>query len=61
MVDVYKNYPNSENRYCMLRITNKEYKIDLLKVYSDEKSVPSFNGDKCDGDDFHNTTENRME
>lgn len=60
MVDVYKKCPNYENEYYMLRLTNKEDKADLLKVYSDEKSVPFFNSDNCGGDDFHYTTENRM-
>ena len=60
MVDVYKNCPNYENEYYMLRLTNKEDKADLLKVYSDEKSVPFFNSDNCGEDDFHYTTENRM-
>lgn len=61
IVDVYKNCPNYENEYYMLRMTNKEDNADLLKVYSDEKSVPFFNSDNCGGDDFHYTTENRME
>ena len=26
---------------------------DLLSVYSDEKAVPLFNSDNCNGDDFH--------
>lgn len=34
--------------------------LDLLKVYSDVKSVPLFNSDNCGGDDFYYTTENRM-
>ena len=50
-----------ENEYYMLRMTNKEDKADLLKVYSDEKSVPFFNSDNCGGDDFYYTTEKRME
>ena len=36
-VDVYENCPIYENEYYMLRMTNKEDKADLLKVYSDEK------------------------
>ncbi len=61
VVDVYKNCPNYENEFYMLRMVIKEDKADLLKVYSDEKSVPFFNSDNCGGDDFHYTTENRME
>lgn len=59
-VDVYENCPIYENEYYMLRMTNKEDKADLLKVYSDEKSVPFFNSDNCGGDDFYYTTEKRM-
>ena len=61
MVDVYKNCPSYENEYYMLRMVNKADKIELLKVYSDEKSVPFFNSDNCGGDDFHYITEDRME
>lgn len=61
MVDVYKNCPDYENECYMLRLASKEDKADLLKVYSDEKSVPFFNSDNCGGDDFHYTSENRME
>ena len=42
-------------------MVKKEDKSDLLKVYSDEKSVLFFNSDNCGGDDFHYTTESRME
>ena len=61
VVDVYKNCPNYENEFYMLRMVNKEDKADLLKVYSDEKSLLFFNSDNCGGDDFHYITENRME
>ena len=60
-VDVYQNCPDFENENCLLRLVTKEDKADLLKVYSDEKSVPLFNSDNCGGDDFHYTTESRME
>lgn len=61
MVDVYENCPEYENESYILRMVTKEDKEDLLKVYSDEKAVPLFNGDNCGGDDFYYTTENRME
>ena len=61
MVDVYKYCPKYEDEYYMLRMVSKEDKEDLLKVYSDEKSVPFFNSDNCVGDDFHYTTEEIME
>lgn len=34
---------------------------DLLNVYSDEKSVPLFNSDNCNGDDFHYMSLERMQ
>ena len=61
MIDVYKNCPEYENENYILRMISKEDKKDLLKVYSDEKAVPFFNSDNCGGDDFHYTTETRME
>lgn len=61
MEDVYKNCPIYENENYILRLVSQEDKSDLLKVYSDEKAVPIFNSDNCGGDDFHYTTENRME
>ncbi len=59
--DVYQNCPDYENEHYLLRLVKIEDKSDLLKVYSDEKSVPFFNSDNCGGDDFHYTTESRME
>ena len=61
MEDVYKNCPIYEDKDYTLRLVRLEDKVDLLKVYSDEKAIPFFNGDNCGGDDFHYTTENRME
>lgn len=59
--DVYKTCPSFENESFLIRRTEKGDKEDLLKVYSDIKSVPFFNGDNCHGDDFHYTTMERME
>ena len=60
MSNVYKNCPKFENeKYLLSFVSEDDYK-DLLKVYSDEKSVPFFNSDNCGGDDFHYTTESRM-
>lgn len=61
MGDVYKNCPIYENENYIIRMVSQKDKIDLLKVYSDEKAVPFFNSDNCGGDDFHYVTENRME
>ena len=61
MINPYEKCPVYENENYMLRMVRKEDKEDLLKVYSDEKAVPFFNSDNCGGDDFHYTTESRME
>lgn len=50
MMDVYKNCPTYENESYMLRMISKNDKADLLKVYSNEKSVSLFNSDNCGGD-----------
>ena len=42
VVDVYKNCPSFENEYYILRMVDKADKLDLLKVYSDEKAVSFF-------------------
>lgn len=59
-MNVYKNCPSFESEQFLLRLTNQGDVSDLLKVYSDLKSVPLFNGDNCHGDDFYYTTEERM-
>ena len=61
MCNPYEKCPVYENENYLLRMVRKEDKEDLLKVYSDEKAVPFFNSDNCGGDDFHYTTESRME
>lgn len=47
MSSPYEKCPEYENENYMLRMIRKEDKADLLKVYSDEKSVPFFNSDNC--------------
>jgi ribosomal-protein-alanine N-acetyltransferase len=37
-----------------------EHCDDLLKCYSDRESVPFFNSDNCDGDDFYYSSRERM-
>ena len=59
-MNVYKNMPALDNGEYALRLTSRTDAGDLLKTYSDEKSVPLFNSDNCHGDDFHYTTEERM-
>ena len=60
-MNVYKNCPVFENEDFCLRLVKMSNAEDLLKVYSDEKSVPFFNSDNCNGDDFHYTTLERMQ
>lgn len=60
-VNVYEKCPEFENEKFLIRRTVKSDRDDLLKVYSDERAVPFFNGDNCHGDNFHYTTAERME
>lgn len=57
----YENCPVFENENYLLRLVCIADAQELLKVYSDEKAVPFFNSDNCDGDDFHYTTLKRMQ
>ena len=59
-MNVYENCPVLESRRFLLRPVQKEDCADLLKVYSDVRSVPIFNSDNCHGDDFYYQTEARM-
>lgn len=60
MIDVYKDCPTFEDNDYLIRLIRHEDSKDLLKVYSDEQSVPFFNSDNCGGDDFYYTSEERM-
>ncbi len=60
MLNVYEQCPQFENEKYQLKYVTNEDCLDLLKVYSDKKSVPMFNSDNCGGDDFYYTTEQRM-
>ena len=59
-MDIYKNLLTFESANFLLRGVSMADAEELLKVYSDEKAVPFFNGDNCHGDDFHYTTLERM-
>ena len=59
-MNIYKNMQTFESENYLLRGITMEDAEDLLKVYSDEKAVPYFNGDNCHGDDFHYTTLEQM-
>jgi len=60
MVSPYEKCPIYENENYLLRLVEASDASDLLRVYSDEKAVPYFNSDNCNGDDFHYTTLERM-
>lgn len=56
--DVYAEIPVLENEKFILRKIDEEKDAkDLLKVYSDEKAVPLFNSDNCQGDFYCKTIE----
>ena len=61
MVSPYEKCPILENENYQLRLVEVSDAPDLLLVYSDEKAVPFFNSDNCNGDDFHYTTLERMQ
>ena len=57
---VYDVCPVLKSDNFTLRLVERGDAPGLLKVYSDEKAVPLFNNDNCNGDDFHYTTLERM-
>lgn len=59
-MNVYEQLPSFDGENFKLRGVKESDAEDLLKVYSDEKAVPFFNGDNCHGDDFHYTTIERV-
>lgn len=61
MMDIYKNCPVLESDQFLMRFVEYDDTADLLKVYSDKKAVPYFNGDNCNGDRFYYKTFERME
>lgn len=60
MKDVYEKCPVLDGKRFKLRFLKTEDAKDLLEVYSDEKAVPFFNGDNCNGDNFNYKTIERM-
>lgn len=60
MKDIYEECPIYRNKLITLSKTSMEDAQELLKCYSDEKAVPFFNSDNCNGDDFHYETIERM-
>ena len=59
-MSVYDVCPVLKSENFTLRLVEQGDAPGLLKVYSDERAVPLFNGDNCNGDDFHYTTLERM-
>ena len=57
----YEKCPIYENEAYFLRLVEPSDAPDLLLVYSDEKAVPFFNSDNCNGDTFHYTSLERMQ
>lgn len=58
--DPYASFPIFGNERFHLRKIMPEDTDDLLKVYSDMKSLQYFNHDNCNGDDFRYSTKERM-
>lgn len=50
MMNVYEKCPVFESEKYLLRMVEQGDAADLLSVYSDEKAVPIFNSDNCNGD-----------
>lgn len=58
--DIYEQCPTYTNDIIKLRQTILDDAKELLKCYSDEKAVPFFNSDNCNGDNFHYMSIERM-
>ena len=61
MVNPYEKCPIFENERYLLRFIEPSDAQELFLVYSDEKAVPFFNSDNCNGDDFHYTQLEHMQ
>lgn len=60
-MDPYEKCPVFEDQDYLLRLVEALDVPDLLLVYSDKRSVPIFNSDNCNGDDFYYTSLERMQ
>lgn len=60
MINIYDACPTLKKRLITLRQTNIGDVEELLECYSDEKAVPLFNSDNCNGDNFHYKTIEKM-
>ena len=61
MKDVYVECPVLGNGAFLLQRTVMADAQELLEVYSDEKAVPFFNSDNCNGDNFFYRTLEQMQ
>lgn len=61
MVNPYEKCPVYENKNYLLRLVDMTDADDLLRVYSDERAVPFFNSDNCNGDNFYYTSLERVQ
>ena len=61
MKDVYVECPVLGNEAFLLQRTVMADAQELLEVYSDEKAVPFFNSDNCNGDNFFYRTLEQMQ
>ena len=59
-MNIYESCPTLESEKFIIRLFKDADCEDLLKVYSDKKSLPFFNSDNCDGDNFYYATKERM-
>ena len=59
MSNIYENVPKFESEKFLLRFVDKDDVEDLFAVYSDKNSLPFFNSDNCDGDNFYYPTKDR--
>ena len=61
MSNIYENVPKFESEKFLLRFVDKDDVEDLFAIYSDKNSLPFFNSDNCDGDNFYYPTKDKME
>ncbi len=59
-INIYEACPTFENERFRVRLFKHEDLNDLLAVYSDQKSLPFFNSDNCDGDIFYYCSVEKM-
>ncbi|MEK3790471.1 N-acetyltransferase [Paenibacillus sp. FSL R7-0204] len=60
MYTIYKHCPVFKNEQITLRPVQEEDVAGLLNCYGDQKAVPLFNADNCNGDTFYYPTAERM-